>query len=161
MSTAVDTRVLPIAPSKLDYGRPMRVVVCTIACLLALAGCSGSETPETSDATSTATSTPALQSTTPEPVVTTESPAIDPALYPKGYPKIVKVSSLPDQVRNWYEMSGQTKAVAVAPGVWTELPPGAEMQDALEAGGLDGFCGSVKAYERKFLGGEEKTGVCW
>lgn len=150
-----------MALSKQDYVRPMRVAVCTIACLLALAGCGGSETPDAAQATSRATSSPTPQPTTPEPIATTEPPAIDPALYPKGYPKVVKVSSLPDQVRSWYEMSGHTKAVAVAPGVWTELPTGAEMQDALDVGVLDGFCGSVKAYERKFRGGEEMAGTCW
>jgi len=111
--------------------------------------------------TTTATSTTTSQSPTPEPIVTTEEPTVDAALYPKGFPKVVKVSSLPDQVRNWYEMSDNAKAVAVAPGVWTELPPGAEMQDALDAGVLDGFCGSIKAYERKFRGGEDMAGTCW
>lgn len=101
------------------------------------------------------------EATAPESVGPAEPPAIDATLYPKGYPKVVKVSTLPDQVRNWYEMSDHTRAVAVAPGVWNELSIGAEMQDALETGILDGFCGSIKVYERKYRNGEDMAGTCW
>ena len=83
-------------------------------------------------------------------------------MFPAGFPMKVPVSTLPDQVRSWYQMSGQAQfAVAVAPGVWTELPPGATVQDAAMAGVLDGFCASIGAYERKYTPGEEHGGTCW
>lgn len=72
------------------------------------------------------------------------------------------VSSLPDQVRSWYQMSGgSTKAVAIAPGVWAELPPGASKMDAANSGVYDGFCASITAYSRKFRHGEQFAGTCW
>jgi hypothetical protein len=83
------------------------------------------------------------------------------ALYPKGYPRVVSTAALPEQVQNWYQMQGVARAVAVAPGVWTPLAIGAEMQDALAAGQLDGFCSSIKAYERVYLSGAEASGTCW
>lgn len=98
----------------------------------------------------------------PSLAVATQSPAVaTPTPFPRGYPKVVSVSSLPFQVKSWYQMGHYKKAVAVAPGVWTPLSPGASVQDAVTGGGLDGFCASIKAYERKYLNGEEEGGTCW
>ena len=87
------------------------------------------------------------------------------AAYPPGYPKIVSVSSLPVQVQDWYKFGNYTQAVAVAPGVWTPLPPGVSVQDAAPpegpVGSLEGFCASVKTYERVYTPGEEHGGACW
>ncbi|MGX7680623.1 hypothetical protein ACSMXN_17180 [Jatrophihabitans sp. DSM 45814] len=113
--------------------------------------------------------TTAIASTpdTPTPEPTTEIPTPEPTPtptpppYPKGYPKVVAVETLPDQVRSWYEMDNTKQAVAIADGVWTPIAPGAPMQDALATGVLDGFCGSIKAYERVYLAGQEASGTCW
>lgn len=93
----------------------------------------------------------------------TEPEATEPetASYPRGYPKTVRVSSLPDKVRSWYERDNYKRAVAVAPGVWTPIPPGATVEDALASDTRDGFCGSIKAYERKYTPGVHHAGVCW
>lgn len=92
---------------------------------------------------------------------TIEPSTTETSSFPAGYPKIVDVVSLPDQVRNWYQMDNYTKAVAIAPGVWTPLQPGASIEDAAASGVLDGFCGSIKAYERQYTGGQEHGGSCW
>jgi hypothetical protein len=86
--------------------------------------------------------------------------ATAPRRYPPGYPKVVPVSSLPEQVRSWYQ-GHYSRAVAVAPGVWAGLSPGASMQDALAAEVFDGFCASIKAYSRKYRHGKDVAGTCW
>jgi hypothetical protein len=134
------------------------------ATLLVLAGCGGgdSETgaPPASD-TSASSESQSASSTPPPTPEPTPSPKPDP-LFPKGFPKVVAVSSLPDQVRSWYQMGGGApNAVAIAPGVWTELPPGASKMDAAMAGIYDGFCASIDAYSRKFRDGEQFAGTCW
>ena len=48
--------------------------------------------------------------------------------FPPGFPKVVPVSSLPDQPRSIFEGS-YPKVVAVAPGAWAGLPPGASVKD--------------------------------
>jgi hypothetical protein len=58
-------------------------------------------------------------------------------------------------------MTGTTKAVQLAPGVWTPLQDGAEVQDAVSAEVLDGFCSSVKAFERQYRDGQTYGGACW
>ena len=93
-----------------------------------------------------------------EPSVPEPAPSL--GRFPDGFPVIVPVSELPDQVRNWYEMSSITQAVALAPGVWTELPPGADIEAAVTAGIADGFCASVEAYERDYAG-KQLAGTCW
>ena len=80
---------------------------------------------------------------------------------PKGYPKVQKVGELPDQVRSSYQEEGHTTAVALAPGVWTPLTPGASVHDAINSGTADGFCASIKAYERRYLFGDSPGGACW
>ncbi len=70
------------------------------------------------------------------------------------------MSSLPDVVRSWYETDND-EAIAVAPGVWTPKAYGVTKSNALDSGVLDGYCGSVSAYERKFLDGAQMGGTCW
>lgn len=60
-------------------------------------------------------------------------------------------------MRNYFQQS--TKAVQLAPGVWTPLTPGASVEDAIAEGGHYGWCASVEAYERKT--GTEAGGACW
>lgn len=80
--------------------------------------------------------------------------------FPRGYPKVVPVSSLPDVVRSWYE-TDYDEAIAIAPGVWTPKADGVTKSNALDSGVLDGYCGSVSAYERRFLEGAQMGGTCW
>lgn len=110
---------------------------------------------------------PSLAASPPAAVTATASPpaaapstrAATPRLYPPGFPKVVPVSRLPEQVRTLYhEFAG---AVAVAPGVWTALPPGASTEDALTAEVFDGFCVSINAYSRKYQHGKDLAGTCW
>jgi hypothetical protein len=54
-----------------------------------------------------------------------------------------------------------TAAIAVAPGVWTPKAYGVTTANALDSGVLDGYRGSVSAYERKFLDGAQMGGTCW
>ena len=89
-----------------------------------------------------------------------EAAKVSTARFPDGYPTVVAVAELPDQVSSWYERSGYTQAVALAPGVWTPLSPGADMQDAIAAGVADGFCASKQAYETDYAG-RELGGTCW
>jgi hypothetical protein len=95
------------------------------------------------------------------PAITTARTTADSTAYSTGYPHVVAVSELPAQVRNWYTMENYTSAVAVAPGVWTPLSQGATMQDALSSDVLDGFCASVKAFERQYRSGQSSGGTCW
>jgi hypothetical protein len=76
-----------------------------------------------------------------------------------GYPRVVQISSVPAQVRSDFLYTGHATAVALAPGVWTDLPPGASVRDALLDGSLHGFCASVKAYERRYLFGRDRSGL--
>ncbi|MGW4399001.1 hypothetical protein ACWEHA_27270 [Amycolatopsis nivea] len=73
----------------------------------------------------------------------------------------MQVSSLPSQVRNWYQMQGTTRAVQLAPGVWTALQDGATVEDAVNTDVLEGFCSSIKAFERVYRGGRIHPGACW
>jgi hypothetical protein len=141
-----------------------------VAIALTLAACSGSSVRPVAAATPTPsfsslfggmTSAPASTPTSASPSAAAAAPTSPPPRFPAGYPKVVDVSSLPSQVRNWYKISGDTKAVALAPGVWTPLPPGATVEDAVASRSLDGFCASIKAYERQYLGGEDRPGACW
>jgi|SRR5664279_3370908 len=134
----------------------MRSTFAAVLLLAALSACGGADSSKPTAEASPTEPLATVEVSTPAPTATVEQPQ-----FPEGYPKVVKVSSLPDQVRNWYEMSDMTQAVAIAEGVWTELPPGAEMEDAIAAGSLDGFCASIKAYERKYTEGEAHGGTCW
>lgn len=134
---------------------------------LAVGGCGDADDEPGADsgASSSATSQLTVESVVPttlSPEPSNAPSSSEPAWnLPKGYPKVVKVSTLPFQVRSWYEMSGTKRAVAVAPGVWAEVGPGSSMEDAISAGIFDGFCSSKAAFERKWLAGEETAGTCW
>jgi hypothetical protein len=145
-----------------------------IVLMIALGACGGRDdtqaasepgptVTERATATVTATVTTTVTDTpTPKPKPTPKPTPTQSLLFPVGFPQKVSISSLPDEVRNWYQMSGQSEfAVAVAPGVWSELPPGASVMDAATAGVLDGFCASIDAYERQHTPGEEHGGTCW
>lgn len=136
-----------------------------------LAGCGGSSTGAseptsvrsspvlTTMAAPTAPSAPAAPQAS---VTTTEVPTTTESFnLPAGYPRVVTVSSLPNQVRNWMQMQGDTQAVALAPGVWTPLPTGASVADAVNSNVADGFCASVHDYETNYLGGQQMPGACW
>jgi hypothetical protein len=147
--------------------RTLRRVATIVLALVALASGSACSSDDRSKPEASATKTVTVTPTaTPTP---TPSRTVDPTPtesepewnLPRGFPKVVAVSSLPDQVRSWYEMSGARRAVAIAPGVWTELQPGAAMEDAIASGVYDGFCSSKKAFERKWLDGHETGGTCW
>lgn len=80
--------------------------------------------------------------------------------FPEGYPKVVAVSSLPFELRHSYNVR-TSRAVALAPGVWTPLLAGMTKVDAATAGFADGRCGAVRRYERQYLGGRRLHGDCW
>ena len=124
-----------------------------------VSACGGSSSSKAEDSP-----TPVPPYEVPEPTYVEDVPTVDPepvSTLPPGYPKVVLVKSLPSQIRSWYEMDHYTRAVAIAPGVWTPLPPGATVDDAVASETLDGFCASIKAYERQYLDGEELAGTCW
>lgn len=127
--------------------------------------------------TACSNSKPSAEPVAPSPAVpsrATPSPTITPTaehwsgltaeqratVFPAGYPQLVKVATLPDQVRGHYEDKGAARAVAIAPGVWAPLPPGAEPYDAIMASRFDGWCASIKTYGRKYLHGDP-TATCW
>lgn len=86
---------------------------------------------------------------------------LEPA-FPAGYPKIVKTSSLPSGVRGEYESSGTADtALAVAPGVWSRMDPGASVGDTIYANQLNGYCGSKSSFERKYEFGQDTAGSCY
>lgn len=80
--------------------------------------------------------------------------------FPEGYPKVVAVSSLPFELRHSYNVR-TSRAVALAPGVWTPLLAGMTELDAATTGFADGRCGAVRSYEREYLGGRRLDGDCW
>lgn len=151
------------------YGPLMRTALALLAAvaLTGLGGCSGTSTdgaePSAAESTdhSTTMSPTVSPSTSATAAQTTTAPPEPQWNLPNGYPKVVKASSLPAQVRSWYEMSGTARAVAVAPGVWAELRPGARMADAIDAQVYDGFCSSIKAFERRWMDGVPVAGTCW
>ena len=67
----------------------------------------------------------------------------------QGYPKIVSVSKISSRVDVETYFEGEKKAVALAPGVWTNLPDGAELEDAVANEALIGLCASIDAFERQ------------
>ena len=141
----------------------MTGVAAVLAALTMTTACGGSSdgaasAAESVTATVTTTVTP-TSSPEPDPVEAPSEPSA-PRLFPKGFPKVVSVASLPDQVRSSYEGT-YIKAIAVAPGVWAGKAPGVTKTNVLDGGVLDGFCGSLKAYEKKFLDGQEFGGSCW
>lgn len=133
-------------------------VIAGLIVISAATACSNSTAAPTPSATSTVPTRATATATTTEVTPIVVSP---PASLPAGYPKVVAVRSLPHQVRNWYELKGTTQAVQLAPGVWTSLPVGATTDDAVNTGVLDGFCASIKAFEREYRNGQSHAGTCW
>lgn len=76
-----------------------------------------------------------------------------PDVFPKGYPKVVKLQTLPDQVAYYMleveKLPGSTKVIAVAPGVWTERIPGLELRQNAAEGSYMGYCAAIKAQNRR------------
>lgn len=143
----------------------VRPCVAGAVVVLTLVGCSGGSRTKTvagptvtaivtETATVTDSATPLVSA--PSTTIASSGPS-----YPAGYPKIIDVATVPQPVRDYLDSQHESKAVAVAPGVWAELTTGASMQDALATGTLTGFCASIKAYERKYTGGQEHGGLCW
>lgn len=125
----------------------------SVATLL-LAGCTGSDPEQTTDAPATAT-------LTETPTETTSESSEEAFSLPEGYPKVVPISELPENMQWAFESTGTGEAVAVAPGVWAELAPGATAQDAVNAGVFSGYCSSKEALEREYLDGQSTSGSCW
>lgn len=133
------------------YGSQMRNSRHWIALFIAtvaLSGCAGSD--ESASQTATQPTATVTVTETPEAAPGNDAKPEPRSLYPAGFPKTVAVADMPSPVRDQYELSGHKQAVAIAPGVWSPLTPGAKVQDAATSGIRDGFCASVQAYERKF-----------
>ncbi len=150
--------------------RPGKRVLLAALCAFAGAACAGPQSaspPGTPSSSAAASSTPSPASPSPSTPTAAPSAAEAPATttpyasLPAGYPKVVQVSSLPSQVRNWFQMQGTTRAVQLAPGVWTALQDGATVEDAVNTDVLDGFCSSIKAFERVYRSGRIHSGACW
>lgn len=82
------------------------------------------------------------------------------AASPAGYPKVVSVKSLPSDVASYYEDEKRIP-VALGPGVWTTLDPGTTVTDAVISGQLEGYCTSIKVFERKYVFSAQIAGGCW
>lgn len=122
-----------------------------------------SATPSPAATSSSPTPLPAETSSTPtkdpEPIYT-DAEAGTPINFSKGYPRIVRVSKISSRVDTESYFKGEKRAVQLAPGVWTNLPEGAGLQDAVADGPLIGLCASVKAFERKNPD-VSCGGTCW
>ncbi|GAB2773374.1 hypothetical protein GCM10027039_38350 [Terrabacter koreensis] len=88
----------------------------------------------------------------------TATPTANPSAFPKGFPKTVAVSKIPSHMRG--EANGAAQAIAIAPGVWTALAPGASVLESATYGTRFGYCASIRAYESKFTV-EEVGNSCW
>lgn len=95
------------------------------------------------------------------PPVTVTTTTVETVLLPEGYPQIVPLSEVPENMQWSLEGAGAAEAVAVAPGVWAELAPGATAEDAVNAKVFNGYCASKKALEQEYLNGEATAGNCW
>src|SRR5690606_32141816 len=90
--------------------------------------------------------------------VVEETPSIN---LPEGYPHLVDIAELSANMQWAFEDAGTGQAVAVAPGVWGEVPPGATMEDVVNAGAFSGHCASIEAFAREYNGGQTPGGMCW
>lgn len=133
----------------------MRTLLATLALPLALAACGGESEAAPEPTAEPPRSIDLVPPYDGEAVTTTSD---ERPKYPKGYPKKVAVSSLPDELA--YDFEGKSHAVAIAPGVWTELAPGTTVAESAEYGTLLGWCASIKKYERKF-DVEPRSNSCW
>lgn len=102
--------------------------------------------------------TPVAEASEPVEIDEPEEPRIT---LPDGYPHIVEVSELPTHMQDAFARAGTGQAVAVAEGVWADLPPGATAEDAVSAMVFSGFCASKEAFERDYLAGNSTAGTCW
>lgn len=128
------------------------LVVCVS--ILLLAGCSS---PDGEQSVAEAPTETPVQT----PVDTAAEAPAETLSLPEGYPQIVPVSEIPENMQWAFEGTGTSEAVAVAPGVWAELTPGATVDDAVNAQVFHGHCSSKKAFEREYLHGESTPGNCW
>ena len=77
--------------------------------------------------------------------------------YPyEGYPRLVSTSEVPSQMRSYID--GE-KAVAVAPGVWTQHVPGIPLEDLAYDGAYIGYCASVDRAVARL--GNDNGSTCW
>lgn len=120
-----------------------------------------SESSTSTEGTTTPTAEPSGTSKTTKPKVrVTAEKAAWP--FPDGYPKRVLISSLPERARSLYQGDDAGKfAVAIAPGVWSEMPPGMSILEVVVSKPLDGDCSAVDAYESEFKPGPKGIGTCW
>jgi hypothetical protein len=63
-----------------------------------------------------------------------------------GYPMEVAASSLPHGYGDLLAAQGTTKALILAPNVYTALPAGTSIEAAVDGGSLLGLCAPVKAF---------------
>lgn len=105
---------------------------------------------------------PEAEQTEQETVEPTVEKETEPSVtLPDGYPQVVEISTLPTHMQDAFSKAGTGQAVAIAEGVWAELPPGATADDAVNAKIFSGFCASKEAFEREYLDGESTAGTCW
>lgn len=128
------------------------LIVCASALLLA--GCSSpdGEQPVVEAPTETMSETP---------VDTADETLADTPVLPEGYPQIVPIATIPENMQWAFDATGTGEAVAVAPGVWAERAPGATVDDIINARVFHGHCSAKEALEREYLNGESTAGNCW
>lgn len=120
----------------------------TVIGLAALGGCGGKET-------TTVTTTVAVTET----VTATQTPTTSESVtgYDPGFPKEVRLSSVPERMS--LEFEGARTTVAVAPGVWTRRNPGTTAKEDADSGPLIGWCSSVDKFQKKT--GRDDPVTCW
>lgn len=134
----------------------MKKLILVGALMLAVAGCA----PANNDPAPKATQEEIQPQQEPTPSPGPEVPSIKIRL-PEGYPQVVDLATLPDNMRWAFENDGSGQAVAVAEGVWAHLTPGATVEDAVNSMVFDGYCASKEAFEREYLDGDSTPGMCW
>lgn len=98
----------------------------------------------------TITVTTTVTATPPAPPTTTSTP---------GYPKVVRIRTLPERMQSEAKSMNPTEAIQLAPGVWVGYPPGASVEETAKAGSLFGWSAAVKAYSAKE--GDVRGNSCW
>jgi hypothetical protein len=127
-----------------------------LVCML-MVGCAGGDTepaaaPETVVVTETAPAPEEVETPDSEPAPTEEQER-----YPfKGYPKVVRKSEVPSQMHLYVD---GPKAVAVAPGVFTQWIQGVSLRSSAETGALFGYCAAVDVAKKKLHNSSGHT--CW
>jgi len=84
------------------------------------------------------------------------APQLPQGAFPAGYPKVVQKSDVPENLQD--QVSGE-EVVAVAKGVWADLPPGADIAEAATST-LFGYCSSIRSYERMYTPGNQHSNTC-